>query len=341
MQVTLGLLTYNHEKFVVPALRGVLQQTYHPLQVLITDDASTDRTQQLIRAELERYQGPHKVQFYANARNLGLSLNINQHMEVATGELYVIASGDDISYPNRVERLVEAFLASGSETMSLHSNARIIDENGNVLRLNLQQDPPSWPCRNPGDVRNFHGVRVLGASHAWNRSVFDVFGPLPAGMDIEDWVIPFRSGLIGKIVYVNEVLVDYRLHGSSMSFVDVWSGSRKWYADKLRLVEKLIPALWCIDKDLALAQQVLPERKAVVASLQEINRRALMELMDSRELFQNNVSFPRKVLMAGKYFRGDGGFKKGVVWLLTYFCPSLYLKYIQFRLRGLAKKSVG
>jgi len=87
-----------------------------------------------------------------------------------------------------------------------------------------------------------------------------------------------------------------------------------------------------------LAQELLPEKKAVVASLQETNRQAWTELMESRELLQNRVSFPRKVLMAGKHFRGDRGFRNGIAWLLTYFCPALHLKYIHFRLRSLARK---
>ena len=333
MQVTIGLFTHNHEKFVIPALRGVLQQTYRPLEVLITDDASIDRTPELIRAELERYQGPQKVQFYANARNLALSLNINQHMEVATGELYVIASGDDISYPNRVQRLVEAFRASGPETMSLHSNARKIDENGNCLGLFFASTPSPWRCENPGDARKFHGVWVAGATHAWSPRVFEVFGPLPCGVNYEDWVIPFRSGLMGRIVYVNDVLVDYRLHGSNLWFgnVDVRSGRRKWYADKLRHVEQEIAALGCKEKDLALAHHKLPERQAVISSLEEMNRRALADAMASRELLQNNVSFRRKVILAGKYFRNSRNFKPGLVWFLTYFFPSAYLTYIQVR----------
>jgi glycosyltransferase involved in cell wall biosynthesis len=339
MLVTLGLLTHNHEKFVRPALEGILRQTYTPLQILITDDASSDRTPQIIGEVLDRYAGPHQVQFNMNAHNQGLAVNINRHMTLTNGELYVIASGDDVSYPNRVERLVAAFAASGCETMSLYSNANIVDEYGKVQRVYYQRDPLSWRCLQPADAHKFHKVWVLGASHAWNRRVFEIFGPLPAGVDLEDWVIPFRSGLIGKIVYVNEVLVDYRVHGSNMSFVDIWSGSHRWYADKLIQVEKYITTLQCIDKDIALARLVLPEKRAVIVSLEETNRQALTELMEARELLQNRVSVRRKVRMAGKYFRGDGGLKKGIVWLLTYFCPSLYLKYIQFRARLLTRKS--
>src|SRR6516225_724361 len=115
MRVTLGLLAYNHEQFIVSALLGVLSQTYSGLQIIITDDASSDRTPELIQEEIERYKGPHHVEFYRNAQNRGLAANINRHMELATGELYVIAAGDDISYSHRVERLVEVFRGSGPE----------------------------------------------------------------------------------------------------------------------------------------------------------------------------------------------------------------------------------
>ena len=178
MQVTLGLFTHNHETFVLRALQGVLSQTYSPLQILITDDASSDRTPQIIQEELDRYMGPHQIEFTINAENRRLAVNINRNMACATGDLYVISSGDDISHPNRVERLVAAFTASGPETMSLHSNANLIDEHGNFQRVHFQQDPPSWRCLHPDDARKFHGAWVLGATQAWNRKVFDFFGPL-------------------------------------------------------------------------------------------------------------------------------------------------------------------
>jgi hypothetical protein len=94
-----------------------------------------------------------------------------------------------------------------------------------------------------------------------------------------------------------------------------------------------------MDEDLSLARQVLPEKQAIADWLEQINRRTWMELLDSRELLQNKVSFMRKLLMARKYFRGDGGFKKGTVWVLTYISPSVYLAYMQWRLHSIARKS--
>jgi glycosyltransferase involved in cell wall biosynthesis len=325
MRVTLGLFTHNHEDFVIAALRGVLGQTYCPLQILITDDASTDRTPLLIRAEVENYQGPHEVYFCANAKNQGLSVNINQHMEMATGELYVIASGDDVSYPHRIQRLVEAFCASGPDTMSLHSNARTVDQNGSGLGLFFTTPPPLWRAESMSDARQFHGVWVQGATHAWNRRVFEVFGPLPATVNYEDWVIPFRSGLIGRIVYVDDVLVDYRLHESNLWFgrVDVNSGYRRWYADKLSGVEQEIAVLRCKDKDLVVAKAELSDRQSLVVALQEINREVLADAMASRELLGNVVPLRRKLLVTSKYFGRRRSVKQDLVWFLTYLAVGI------------------
>jgi glycosyltransferase involved in cell wall biosynthesis len=333
MRVTLGLLAYNHERFILAALRSVLSQTYSALQIIITDDASVDRTASLIQEEIESYKGPHHIEFYRNERNRGLSANINRHMELAMGELYVIAAGDDISYSNRVERLVDAFRRSGPTTMSLHSNGRKIDSNGNSLGLFFTTPPTAWRCKYPEDARAFHGVWVFGAAHGWSPRVFDFFGPLPEAIDYEDWVIPFRAGLIGNIVYIDDVLVDYRLHDSNLWFGsnDLHSNSYKWRAGKLKHVANEIRVIECKEMDLSVAYAKLPALRATVISLQHANERACENAKASRELLQGGVGFWRKIKLALSYCVGEKSFKQKVYWIMTHCLQSLYIWYVRIR----------
>jgi hypothetical protein len=53
---------------------------------------------------------------------------------------------------------------------------------------------------------------LTGCSHAWSRDVFDVFGPLLIPLNCEDMVIPFRSALLGDIIYIDDILIKYRRH---------------------------------------------------------------------------------------------------------------------------------
>ena len=73
--VTVLLLTYRHENFIAEAIRGVLSQTYRPLEIIILDDASPDATPEVIAAELARHPEQTDVRVIRNPRNLGFRDN--------------------------------------------------------------------------------------------------------------------------------------------------------------------------------------------------------------------------------------------------------------------------
>src|SRR5918997_5688988 len=111
--VTFMMFAYNHERFVREAVRGALAQTYSPLQIVISDDCSQDRTFEIIEEEVAGYEGPHQVLLNRNSRNLGLGGHVNRVMELAQGKLIVAAAGDDVSLPTRTEEFVRAWSKGG------------------------------------------------------------------------------------------------------------------------------------------------------------------------------------------------------------------------------------
>ena len=72
MSCSLILLTYNQEKFVSQAVIAALSQRCDPLEILITDDCSNDRTFDIVQDIVKNYNGPHKVLLNRNNKNLGL-----------------------------------------------------------------------------------------------------------------------------------------------------------------------------------------------------------------------------------------------------------------------------
>jgi hypothetical protein len=212
--VTMGLVAYRQERYVRAAVRSVLAQTYSPLQIVICDDASPDATFDIISQEVRDYRGDHKILLQRNSTNLGIG-NFNRMMELAAGEFIVIAHGDDVSYPQRVERLVSTWLSS--EVSLVSSNGTLISEWGEDLHR-LFADP-DLPKRVSAAELAEHGWSfwLFGGALAWERRVFDVWGPL----DLEksavstDWIIPFRAALLGGIAIVDEPLLKIRLHPHS------------------------------------------------------------------------------------------------------------------------------
>jgi glycosyltransferase involved in cell wall biosynthesis len=213
--VTLGLITFNQRKFVEEAVLAALGQTHRSLEVVICDDASEDGTFELASSTVAATPTRHYVRLHQNRQRLGIN-NFNQLLSLSTGDLIVIAHGDDISSPARVERIVQAWLSSGSSMIT--SNAQEIDAEGNLLGdANL---PGAIPDNSlVGIAANGWNPTLWGAVLAIHRDVFDVFGPLDPNQSVltTDWILPFRAASINGIKYIDEKLVRIRRHPKQKS----------------------------------------------------------------------------------------------------------------------------
>lgn len=210
--VTMLLLAYRQQEFVADAVRGALQQTYSPLEVVISDDASTDGTWAAIKRAVAGYPGPHRIVLNRNPTNLGIGAHINRLVALSRGELLFIAAGDDISMPQRCERVVDAWLAAERRPDLISSNLLDLDEQGRThglitpTDLSTYRDATDWIARPP---------HVIGAAQAWTRRVFDRFGPLPAAAIAEDMLMVFRAIVSGGAIALADPLVQYRRGGIS------------------------------------------------------------------------------------------------------------------------------
>ena len=100
VKVTIGIPVYNGEDFLEKAVDSLLSQTYEDFELIISDNASTDRTEEICR----RYaaQDP-RVKYVRNTENLGAAKNYNQLVDMAKGEYFKWAAHDDICLPIIIE----------------------------------------------------------------------------------------------------------------------------------------------------------------------------------------------------------------------------------------------
>jgi glycosyltransferase involved in cell wall biosynthesis len=211
-RVSMLLLAYQQEASVGAAIAGALAQTWSPLEIVVSDDASTDATWAAIEQALAGYAGPHRIVRNRNQTNLGIGAHLNRLVALASGELLVVAAGDDISAPQRCERLVEAWLAHGRVPDLISSALLDLDAEGRThgtitpTDLATYPDAAAWIARPP---------YIVGAAHAWSRRLFDRFGPLPAGTVAEDRLTVLRAVASGGAISLAEPLVGYRRGGLS------------------------------------------------------------------------------------------------------------------------------
>ena len=210
--VTMLVLAYQQADTIDAAIRGALAQTHSPLEIVISDDASTDATWAAIERAVAGYAGPHRLVLNRNPINLGIGAHIDRMVALSHGELLFIAAGDDISLPRRCARVVDAWLAADRRPDLISTHLLDLDEHGEVhatitpTDLSTYRNAADWLARPP---------HVIGAAQAWTRRVFDRFGPLPPGSVAEDMLMTFRAVLSGGAITLAEPLVLYRRGGIS------------------------------------------------------------------------------------------------------------------------------
>ena len=173
------LIAYNQAGQIGDAVRSALAQTYQPLEIIISDDASSDATFAAIEAALAGYNGPHRVITRRNAANQGISAHLSQIAQLAQGELLFVAAGDDMSAPTRCERVVDLWLARERRPDLIATDLADMDEAGHVHeRLSpteldtYRSSTTGWPPP-VADRRGAHvvaaAVRTLRADAAGRR----------------------------------------------------------------------------------------------------------------------------------------------------------------------------
>ena len=211
--VTFAVVAFNQEPFIRETIRGAFAQSYQPLEIILSDDGSSDRTFEIMQEMAAEYDGPHRVVVNRNSPNLGLIPHLDRVMEMTSGEFVVINAGDDVSVPERTDRLVQVWLQSGRRAKLVHSAARRVDTCGRSLDF---LRPPSELIKTPTPATIICGHRaVIGATAAWDMTLFRAFGPLGQGLSTEDTILPFRAAVSGGILYVDEDLVQWRVGGVS------------------------------------------------------------------------------------------------------------------------------
>ena len=209
--VTFVLYAYNQEACISKAIAGAFSQTYSPLEIVLSDDCSSDRTFELMQSAAARYEGPHTVVLNRNDRNFSIGDHVNAVARLISGTFVVMAGGDDVSVPERTHRLVRRWLDLGRPTLVMYSDFASIDIDSRSVELldeTIYRGPHSLEDMARGQLR------VLGATEAVTRDVFSSFPPFGSSVVHEDRVLPFRALLLGgDIELVDEKLVRYRVDG--------------------------------------------------------------------------------------------------------------------------------
>jgi len=240
--ITYILFSYNQEEYISDAVTSALEQDYESMQIILSDDCSTDNTFEIMQKLVDNYTGSHEILLNKNKKNLGLAQHINKAINLSNGEIIVFAAGDDVAMLNKTKLLISPML-SNPDIVGVHS---AVDEINRVGKF-IQKRHLYWKNFDSLESIIDKGISVSSQAHAFRKKVFEKFGPLDAYVTNEGKVLAFREAALGKIISLNESTIQYRsdVGISSPTIGDVNKITRtdpikycNWYLSTLKQIEK-------------------------------------------------------------------------------------------------------
>jgi glycosyltransferase involved in cell wall biosynthesis len=218
MKVSINFLSYNHASFVGAALRSALAQDYPEYELIVHDDGSTDGTAEIIENILATEVPAHvHVIIAGDGKNHGMVESFNRTLKVATGEVIMHIAGDDISHPNRLAKSVEVF-QKHPDVMLVVSEVQRIDKKGNLLTHPNYESEDKFYSYTEKPRHIYAKAFILGAAAAYRSRLVKEFEPIKRGFcHAEDNIYWVRALLLGRIYYIAEPLLYYRLHENNVS----------------------------------------------------------------------------------------------------------------------------
>lgn len=245
--VSIGLPVFNGEKFLQDTLDSICAQTFTNFELIISDNASADRTEQICRNYADN---DSRIRYYRNSRNCGAARNFNRVFDLSSGIYFKWAAYDDLLDPEFLTKCVQILECEPSIVLC-HSKTAYIDENGQSLDL--------YQCENGGDSQKPH--ERFRDQLSFFRPSWTIFGLIRADILRETPIIGDYIGsdrnllaelsLLGRIFEIPEYLFfgrvhpqsySYRFHYENLSFSD-YRDRFLWWTENDKDFEIIFPHL--------------------------------------------------------------------------------------------------
>ena len=204
--VTVIMPCYNMERFIAHSIESVIGQTFADFELLIVDDASTDKTVDVVRYYCEQ---DDRVSLIVKAQHSGIADSRNQALAIAQGRYLAFLDADDVWHPNKLEKQL-AFMQENNVAFS-YSAYDLIDEDGWSLQKTIAT---AGNLNHDAYLRN----TIIGCSTVMvdKEKVGEVTIPeFRTSEDTATWLNILRKGFVAHAI--EETLVSYRIRNKSAS----------------------------------------------------------------------------------------------------------------------------
>ncbi len=224
-KVTLAMPVRNGADYIEAAIESLLAQTFEDFELIVTDNASTDRTGEIVRAIASR---DDRVQYHLNPVDFGAAGNYNRGFELGRGQYLKWCAHDDLISPNYLERTVKA-LDDDPQAVLAYGPTEMIDENGvtfpgNPPILRDMDDPRA-------EQRFARAVKIGGSCGA----IFGLFRKSALERSLlhlkyyqSDRALLAEMALLGTFRFVEDAVFYNREHATRSMSIDDKVARARW-----------------------------------------------------------------------------------------------------------------
>jgi glycosyltransferase involved in cell wall biosynthesis len=235
--VSVSIITYNHEKFIGSAIESLLSQTYPNIEIIISDDASTDNTLEVINSYIATHSD--RIKLLKTKRNLGANANWFKAVSVCNGKYVVGLAGDDEFLPELISKQV-SIMESDEDIVICYADALVFDVYSQKSLYLLSDKAPTLS----GNVKIALEDSIYYSPTTMFRKKYlpkiNIFEGIRHGSDLAFYKeLMILAAPNGKIHYLPEVLYKYQKHGSNITVTE--HGYRKEHIDCIRILQDKYP----------------------------------------------------------------------------------------------------
>lgn len=216
--VSIIIPVYNHEKYIIETIESIIADFYPNKELVLINDGSTDNSHQIISEWIESNQNRIIIN-YLNRENRGVSATINELIDRSNGKYIIGLGSDDYLINNTIAERVQ-LLQNNPNKLMVIGDAIVVDGKGKTTH---ESGNFGFHHGNKENYFTDKGLKyeiicnwsVVGPVGMVNRKIYDVIGRYDSSLIVEDWDFYLRAVSKDMIIFLDEKVAAYRLHGKN------------------------------------------------------------------------------------------------------------------------------
>lgn len=216
MTIDILLSTYDGELYLEELLQSIEGQSYPDWKLIIRDDGSTDKTPEILKLSGEEKKD--KITIVSDReKHLGPKKSYETLLEHSTADYIMFCDQDDVWMKDKIQLTLEKMKAVEEHNPELpvmvFTDLSVTDKDLNILHPSLWK----YTRVNPENINNIYRLLVnnpvVGCTVMINKAVKPLVLPIPEKAVMHDWWIALNVASKGKVGFVSEPTIRYRIHG--------------------------------------------------------------------------------------------------------------------------------